>query len=88
MNEIRDHLKRCIKNGLKIYPEYCHRDEYYQNVIAYRKNNWYMVIDNNGQKTKLKKSLGVGTILKGKDIKDPWDKTIVFYSEKLKKIGL
>ena len=88
MNPIIEHLKRCNKNKVIIYPEYTYKDEYFKNVIQYKKNYWYLVINHNGTIIKLKKPIGVGKILHGKNISDPWEKTIIFYSNKLKKKGL
>lgn len=74
----------CSKNGVFVYPV---RQQKNQNISGkfFKQGDWYLEVDNNGQKKKYPKSVGSGPTLKGSEYLDAINKTHKYWAELIKK---
>ena len=79
--EINKALKICLDYGIEIVPIYIAETQKIAGK-TYRKNNWYIKVNNRGKKTIYPKSIKSGSILRESDT-EPIIKTIIYWAKKI-----
>ena len=74
----------CLKHGVSVYPVRQQRNQTI-NGKKFKKGDWYIEVDNNGERKKYPKSVGSGPILKGFEYGDAIRKTYDYWFELIQK---